>query len=61
MTPRQQPPEGRVCAEPDCATVLSRYNRREWCGAHEDAHPQRWVRRNPGTARTRATVSEGGR
>ena len=29
-----QPP-GRVCATPDCATILSVYNSSEFCSLHE--------------------------
>ena len=24
----------RLCSEPECETVLSRYNDREWCALH---------------------------
>lgn len=27
-------PAGRVCGHPDCTTVLSQYNRNEYCGLH---------------------------
>jgi hypothetical protein len=33
-------PEGRVCADPGCSTVLSIYNRRESCSEHEVAKPR---------------------
>lgn len=26
---------GRTCAEPECETVLSRYNSTDWCSVHE--------------------------
>ena len=29
---------GRTCAEDECETVLSRYNKTERCGVHEPAH-----------------------
>lgn len=29
---------GRVCEEPDCSTILSRYNRDARCWQHEPAH-----------------------
>jgi hypothetical protein len=30
--------EGRVCREPTCDTVLSRYNSGAFCSAHEHGH-----------------------
>lgn len=29
---------GRVCAEPECETVLSIYNATGWCWQHEEPH-----------------------
>ncbi len=30
---------GRICAEPDCGTRLSVYNRAAYCGVHEEPRP----------------------
>ena len=32
-------PRTRVCTEPGCTTVLSRYNATNWCGVH---HRRDW-------------------
>ena len=32
-------PKGRVCAEEGCTTILSVYNRSEFCWQHEPAEP----------------------
>jgi hypothetical protein len=40
--------EGRVCAERECQTQLSRYNPDDWCFAHRDQlPPQPMDRRRP--------------
>ena len=40
-------PEGRVCQQPACSTVLSIYNRQELCSKHQEARlrPPRQGRR----------------
>jgi hypothetical protein len=42
-----QYPEGRVCAEPDCVTRLSKYNRRDRCWAHAEMKVPRLRGRKP--------------
>ncbi|HSL10039.1 MAG TPA: hypothetical protein VLA82_01820 [Actinomycetota bacterium] len=36
--PNRQYSEGRVCADPDCQTKLSRYNKWQYCWQHEPVH-----------------------
>jgi hypothetical protein len=36
--PNKQYVTGRVCAEPDCETKLSRYNKWQYCWQHEPVH-----------------------
>lgn len=43
-------PTGRVCAQPRCQTVISRYNRADYCFGHAPATYRR----------LRGVVSEGG-
>ena len=43
----QQYAEGRVCAQPGCTTLLSKYNRREKCWAHAEMKVPRLRGRKP--------------
>ena len=45
-------PEGRVCAQPDCETRLSTYNRRDKCWAHAEMKVPRLRGRKPAAGST---------
>ena len=57
-------PRGRVCATDGCDTILSRYNRADHCGVHENglvvaARPRTRVSRLGHDARSRTTPAQG--
>lgn len=40
-------PQGRVCAQPECDTLLSTYNKRDKCWAHAEMKVPRLRGRKP--------------
>ena len=48
----QRFPKGRVCAQPDCETRLSTYNRRDRCWAHAEMKVPRLRGRKPAAGQT---------